>query len=482
MTLPEQVDRIAGTRRAPTEVLASALHDPNTGALLQPQRATDAAGLEQALVAAWDVHTSHVWASVPVAERADWLDAIGAELDKVAHDIAVADALTTGVVIAHTTLFAGSLGGTFRSVAELLRSGWTTTDVSADGRRVELHRLPWGPAALLVPWNAPAAIAAGKVANALAAGCPAILKPTEWAPSSCNLLADAIEAVNLPPGVFQMVHGGAVQGATLTGDPRVRAVSFTGGVGAGRAIARQGAEDFKALQLELGGSNPAIVRSDADLDATAKALAEGCLKLNGQWCEAPRRVIAHAEIADELGVRLLHHLGDVTIGSSMDAASEMGPLAHGAHHKRIAGQVAALVEAGGEAHEAAGGLPDEGYFYPPVLVTGVANEACLDEIFGPVLTLHTFADDGEALAMANAAPSGLAGYVFAGDVEAALALGARIHAGEVKVNGTSLLDMTPQSTQSFWGMSGIGGHGRREVAQFFAGSRIVGQDLVDAPL
>ncbi|MEZ5248855.1 MAG: aldehyde dehydrogenase family protein [Ilumatobacteraceae bacterium] len=136
-------------------------------------------------------------------------------------------------------MFAGSLAGAFRGAASLLRTAGVRTELPGPVRPVELLRLPWGPAAVLVPWNAPAAMAAGKVAMALAAGCTVLLKPPEWSPLGCNLVADAIHRVELPAGVFQMVHGGPATGAALTGDPRVKVVSYTGSLAAGRDRTRR---------------------------------------------------------------------------------------------------------------------------------------------------------------------------------------------------------------------------------------------------
>jgi betaine-aldehyde dehydrogenase len=325
-------------------------------------------------------------------------------------------------------------------------------------------------------------MAAGKVAMALAAGCPVLLKPPEWAPLGCNLLADAIHRADLPAGVFQMVHGGPATGAVLTTDGRVRAISYTGSLGGGRAIARAAAEHFPALQLELGGNNPAIVRADADIDATAAALASGIVKLNGQWCEAPGKVLVASSRHDELVDALRDHLGRWHIGHHLDDVTQVGPLSHEAHRTRLDTQMVALEAIGGE-QLLAGDLPDlPGWFWAPRLVVAAAASACVDELFGPVVTIHPVDDDESSVAAANDTPFGLAAYVFSTDLDAAQALGRRIRFGEVKINGTSVIDLTPTSTQSFWGLSGIGGHGNAEVFRSFTGSQIVGVDHTDVPI
>jgi phenylacetaldehyde dehydrogenase len=295
-------------------------------------------------------------------------------------------------------------------------------------------------------------------------------------------VADAIHRADLPRGVFQMVHGGPTTGAALTSDARVKVISYTGSLAAGRAIARAAAEHFTALQLELGGNNPAIVRADADVDATAASLASGMLKLNGQWCEAPGKVLVARERHDDLVDALRDHLGRWHIGHHLDPDTQVGPLSHEAHRARLQQQVDALVADGGDVITA-GDLPDlPGWFWAPRLVVGVPAERCVDELFGPVVSVHAVDDDEAAVAAANDTPFGLAGYVFSSDLDAAQALGRRIRFGEVKINGTSVIDLTPTSTQSFWGLSGIGGHGNAEVFRFFTGSQIVGVDHTDVPI
>ncbi|MCB1000931.1 MAG: aldehyde dehydrogenase family protein [Acidimicrobiales bacterium] len=481
--LPEQVDRIDGELRQPRDVLdGEGLRDPSSGDHVQPRRATAPDEVDRAIAAAARAHRDGVWADLDVASRSEWLERIAGELDGVGDDLAVAESTGSGVPVAVTRMFAGSLAGAFRGAASLLRTAGVRTELPGPVRPVELLRLPWGPAAVLVPWNAPAAMAAGKVAMALAAGCTVLLKPPEWSPLGCNLVADAIHRVELPAGVFQMVHGGPATGAALTGDPRVKVVSYTGSLAAGRAIARAAAEHFTALQLELGGNNPAIVRADADIDATAAALASGMLKLNGQWCEAPGKVLVARARHDDLVDALRDHLGRRRIGHHLDDTTEVGPLSHAAHRDRLHQQVDALVADGGDVLTA-GEVPDlPGWFWAPRLVVGVDPGRCVDELFGPVVSVHPVDDDEHAVALANDTPYGLAGYVFSSDLDVAQALGRRIRFGEVKINGTSVIDLTPTSTQSFWGLSGIGGHGDAEVLRFFTGSQIVGVDHPDVPI
>jgi betaine-aldehyde dehydrogenase len=467
------IELVDGALAVAAEDLGGWLEDPDDGSVIGPQRASAPAVVERALALAHGAWTTGAWSGLSLAERSLTLDRLATELEARAEEIALLDAVDSGVPISVTRAIAGSLGSLVRAVLDEAARAGERRRLAAGGRRVEVLRLPWGPAVLLCPWNAPSAAAVGKIANALAAGCPAILKPSELAPSSAGLIAEAALAAQLPPGALQVVHGGAGVAQHLVADPRVRMVSLTGGLAAGRAVALATAPRMAALQLELGGTNPAIVTADADIAASARALAAGATKLNGQWCEAPRRVFVAEGRHDELVDALEDALAEVHVGPARDARSQVGPLVSGAHRDRVQRQVEAL---GGEARVTAAVPDGSGSFLSPTLVLGLPADSVREEIFGPVLSVHRVATDAEAVGAANANGDGLAGYVFCGDHERAFALGRALHCGEIRIGGTNLLDLAPDSTQSFWGSSGIGAHGGREVLEAFRGSRIVGEE------
>jgi len=473
------LELVDGRTAEPAVALAGVLEDPDDGSLLGTQRASAPAAVERALAAAAAAWEGGGWSDLPADARAGALRRLAAALDARAEEIALLDAIDSGVPLAVMRLFAAGLGDQVRAVADELLAAGEARPLAAAGRRVEVLRRPWGPALLLTPWNAPAAAAVGKLANALAAGCPAILKPSELAPSFTRPLAAAVLEAELPPGALQVVHGGAEVAQRLVADGRVRAVALIGGQATGRAVAAAAAPRMAALQLELGGSNAALVAADADVGAAAAALAAGMTKLNGQWCEAPRRVFVAAQRHDELVDALRAALASMTVGSLRDAATAVGPLAHRAHHARVRAQLAAL---GGEAHATAPAPAGDGFFLSPTVVVGAAPEAAAEELFGPVISVHAVASEEEAVRRANANGDGLAGYVFAGDRERAFALASRLHCGEVRIGGTNVLDLAAGSTQSFWGASGIGAHGAREQLEAFRGSRVVGEEDPALPL
>ncbi len=476
-----QRDYVAGEFLDPEGDLGVWLCDPSTGERIALQAATAPEVVERALAEAEAAHARGTWSDMPVEERAALLERIADALDARVADIAVVEGASSGLPAPIASAFAGSMSGNFRDVAAMIREQVNPEILGEPDRPVELWRLPWGPTAILVPWNAAGAMAAKKTAYALGAGNTVILKPPEWAPFACTHLAEAIDEVGLPRGVFGMVHGGGDVGQALTGDPRVRAISFTGSVPTGREVARAGAGNFTALQLELGGNNPVIVRADADVAASAASLAAGMVKLNGQWCEGPGKVWVAASLHDEFVAALLDALSTYTLGAHTEAV-DIGPLAHESRRIDLQAQVDRLVSLGGKELVAAQPVPAGGWFWAPRVVVGAPEGECVEEMFGPVVTVHSMDDEAAAIAAANASPYGLAAYVFGTDIEGAMAVGRALRFGEVKVNGTSLLDMSEHSAQSFWRCSGLGGHGNRDLLAFFQGVQIVGMDRPGVPI
>ncbi len=293
----ELTELVGGALRAPAGASIGALEDPNDGRSLGPMHASADARIESALALAAD----STWPQLDLDERAAALERLADALDARAGDIAVAEAIDTGVPIAVTEAIAGSLGGIVRGAVATARAAGEQQMLPAGGRRVELLRRPWGPAALLAPWNAPAPVAVSKVGHALAAGCPAILKPSEHAPAGRRAAG---------PRGRRRRPARATRSPSCTAGPRRRCAwpatcaspssRSPAGWPPDAPWARRRSGGWRRLQLELGASNPALVCDDADIGATAAALAAGATKLNGQWCEAPRRVLVAAERHDEL--------------------------------------------------------------------------------------------------------------------------------------------------------------------------------------
>ena len=407
-------------------------------------------------------------------------------LDAEAMRLAALESLGTGAIIRTTGMLAAVInGGAFRLAAGQLRAGVLSSTMDGPtGLPAEIHRLPWGPALSLVPWNAPAPMAAHKVANSLAAGAPSILKPSEWAPYGTQELGLVVGRVlaehGQHPGVFQLVQGGPHVGGALVTDPRIRAISFTGGLNGGRAIAAACALDFKPAQLELGGNNPIVVLADADVDQASTGIVDLLTQLNGQWCRALGRLVLAEPVADAVLDAVLDKLAAIRLGDSVSLETDMGPIVHSAHLAHLRGRIADLQAKGGKAH-ATTPLPDlPGNFLAPTLVTGVSSADAQDEIFGPVATVHTVKDDAEAVRVANGTPFGLEGYVFAGDPERGMAVARQIRAGGVKVNGSTMLSLNLFAPRPAWGLSGQGDEGTLETLLFFTNHRVVGVENLSA--
>lgn len=481
-----QLNLIDGEWAEPALRLAGTLDDPNTGEFRRHQAGTAEAEVQRALAAAHRLHAEGGWERAGVEARVAVLDRVADGLDARTEELGLADALANGNPLAVATQMASYLGPRVRSARDQLLAVGTGRDLEAGGRAVRLLRRPLGPAAVLAPWNAPTFVGVAKVASALAAGCPVILKPSEWAPGGCQItaevVADALADLGLPAATFQLLHGGAQVGSSIVGDARVRAISFTGGGSGGRAVATAAAPHFAALQLELGGHNPAVVLSDADVQQTAAALARGMVKLNGQWCEAPGKVLVPEVIHDALVDALLAELGGLTVGHCLDPATDVGPLSHGSHRDQVAARIDDLTDRGGKALTV-NELPDlGGWFLAPTVVVGAAAEDSTAELFGPAVSVHSVADDAAALEAAAGPETGLAGFVFGADLERALEVAARVPAGEVRINGCNLADLADDSEQTFWNAAGIGGHGPTDMVRFFQGSQVVGVDDPTLPI
>lgn len=478
--IPSLSTWINGTSEPSADVVEAFLHDPNTGERLQQNRASSTDQVDRALASAWAVHESRAWQRFGLEGRAALLLRLADRLDERQAAIAELDSLNSGVTLRETTLFASSLGGTIRSAVQIARDRGESVTLPASQGPVCLRRVGWGPTALIAPWNAPSAVAVKKMAYALVSGAPVVLKPSPESPWSAQVVAEEVAEAGFPAGVFSLVLGGGVVGHQICSDPRIKAISMTGSTATGRLIAQASAPNLTRLRLELGSNNPAVVLADADVAATVDGLAKGMTKLNGQWCEAPRRVLVHESLHDDVLHGLADQLRRTRVGSSFDDNSEVGPMAFRQRRDDLLAQRQILVDRGVRA-EAGAPTPHDGWFFAPTVVSAPSVELPA-EIFGPMIALEPYGSLEAAVTRANMGSHGLAGYVFGRDVERAIEIGGQLEAGEVKVNGTSLLDMAEASAQSFFGDSGLGGHGDADVLEFYSGKQVVGLDLVDPPL
>jgi aldehyde dehydrogenase (NAD+)/betaine-aldehyde dehydrogenase len=294
---------------------------------------------------------------------------------------------------------------------------------------------PVGVAGQIVPWNYPLLMTVWKLAPALAAGCAVVLKPDPQTPATALRLAELASEVGFPAGVINIVPGdGPTTGAYLVRHPGVDKVAFTGSTKTGGEIMRLCSEPIKRLTLELGGKSPNIVFADADLDSAIPSAVWSIYYAAGQSCEARSRVLVEQPLYDEFVSTFTATAAQVRMGDPLDAETQMGSLISQAHRERVHAFVEGARKDGGEV--VLGGEPGEHAFYPPTVVAGLENSATIaqEEVFGPVVTVLPFADEQDAIRIANDVKYGLMASVWTGDPARAHRVAARIKAGTVGVN------------------------------------------------
>ncbi|MFM7275737.1 MAG: aldehyde dehydrogenase family protein, partial [Gammaproteobacteria bacterium] len=367
----------------------------------------------------------------------------------------------------------------FRSFAELAqaRSGECFRTHTADDQQAlnyTVHR-PLGVVAVISPWNLPLLLLTWKVAPALATGNAVIAKPSEETPSTATLLAEVIDAVGLPPGAFNLLHGGGSDstGERLCAHPGIDAVSFTGESRTGSAIMQSAAPTVKKLCFELGGKNAALVFADADLRAAAAGVARAAFTNGGQVCMCTERVYVERPVFDDFLKALAAEARAIRLGWPEDPQTGMGPMISTGHRDKVLGCYA-RARAEGATVVCGGGAPrfgdarDAGAWVEPTVLSGLPNSARTqrEEIFGPVCHVAPFDDENEAIALANDSEYGLAAVVWTQNLSRAHRVAERIQAGMVWVNCWYLRDLrTP-----FGGMklSGFGREGGMHSLDFFS--------------
>lgn len=295
---------------------------------------------------------------------------------------------------------------------------------------------PTGVAVLITPWNAPLMLTTWKVGPALAAGNTVVVKPPEWAPLTCSLMADIAHEAGLPPGVLNVVQGiGEVAGDALVNHPDVDRISFTGSTDTAKIIGRAAASSITPLSAELGGKSPFIVCADADLEAAAQTVA-GQYMNAGQVCLAGTRIMVEKKIEEQFLEMVRGAASHMTVGDPRDKDTRVGPLIHKEHFERVAGFVE-RAKADGAVPVWGGGRSNFGELYfEPTLFAHVTPELEIAqrEVFGPVLTWQSFSSDDEVVELANNTRYGLAGTLFSRSEKRALDIASRVTAGTVWVN------------------------------------------------
>ena len=398
------------------------------------------------------------WSAFSVEQRAAVLYRLADLIEAHNDDIALIETLDMGFLyesMKQRLVARGALN--FRTYANLITEHENRT-WDAKSMRNQVQRMPAGPAVVITPWNAPFMLSTWKLAPALAAGNSVIHKPAEWSPLSAALVAELALEAGFPSGAYNLVQGiGEDVGAALVADSRVRRITFTGSPETARHIGQAAAANIVPFTAELGGKGPFLVFADADLDAAAHRAAWQ-FDDSGQVCLAGTRLLVAAEIRDEFLERFHHHADALMLGDPRDAATDIAPLAHPDHRDRVHGFVERAREAGDVIVR--GGQPVDGSLhYEPTLIEPASNdsEVVQREIFGPVLTLQTFADEAEAVALANSTEYGLSAQIWTSSQARAERVGATVRAGLVWVNTFLVRDLT--APFGGCGISGIGREG-----------------------
>ena len=406
------------------------------------------------------------WSALTAAQRLPLLERFAAEIGARAEAFCQLESNDAGVLLSR--MRHGVVPRAMLNITWFARHALTLQD-----RRIETeqaHHLvrhdPAGVVAVITPWNAPLMLSTWKIGPALAAGNTVVLKPPEWAPLTSSLLADAAHAAGLPPGVFNVVQGsGAATGAALVGDARLARISFTGSVPTARAIAQAAGANLVPCSLELGGKSAFIVLEDADLDAAA---ATGALMYRnaGQVCLAGTRFLVHERVAEAYIAKLRGFVERLVVGDPREEATEVGPIIHPRQVERVRGFVERAVAGGATLLWGGAAHPFGAQYWQPTMLTNLKqhDEIVQNEVFGPVLTLQTFADDDEAVALANGTDYGLGGVCY-GETAHATALAERVRTGFIWVNSFGIRDLAAP----FGGIkrSGVGREGGDWSFEFF---------------
>jgi aldehyde dehydrogenase (NAD+) len=397
------------------------------------------------------------WAATPIAERVALCSAIGQRIEARQPEIAalVAQELGTPIKLS-MAIQAGLPTMSFKAIAQLVDDLPLQQQIGNS----MVVREPVGVVGAITPWNFPLHQVAAKVAPALAMGCTIVVKPSEVTPLTAFILAEIMDEVGLPPGVFNLVTGyGPVVGEALASHPDVDMVSFTGSTRAGRRVSELASATVKKVALELGGKSPNVILDDADLQ---QAIVDGlgkCYINSGQTCSALTRMLVPRDKLAQAEAIAAAAVGQIKVGDPFADDTTLGPLVSDTQRTRVRDYIGVGIAEGAKLVTGGAEAPDDqptGYFVKPTVFSEVTPQMRIaqEEIFGPVLALMPYDDEDDAVRIANATEYGLAGGVWSADRERALAVARRLRTGQVEINGAAFNPLAP------FGGYKQSGHGR----------------------
>ncbi|MGA2528740.1 MAG: aldehyde dehydrogenase family protein [Acidimicrobiales bacterium] len=434
--------------------------DPSTEEVIGSVPSGTAKDAEAAVRAARSAFEN--WASTSPGERARYMTGIAEALGSKMPEIGQLISREVGTPINLSMIIQVGLPmTTFASMAELVgQLAWE----EPVGHSLVL-REPVGVVGAITPWNYPLHQIAAKIAPALTAGCTVVLKPSELAPLNAFALAEIIDDVGLPPGVFNLVSGtGSELGEAIAGHADIDMVSFTGSTRAGRRVAELAARNLKRVALELGGKSATVILPDADLERAVTSGITMCFLNSGQTCVAISRMLVPREKLPEAEMIAARVAESFRVGNPFEDSTLLGPLVSAAHREQVRAYIRQGIEQG--AKLVTGGVEpledlDKGFFVRPTVFSEVRRDMTIaqDEIFGPVLCMIAYASEDEAVEIANDSAYGLSGAVWSADLSHATDIARRIRTGQVDINGALFNPLAP-----FGGFK-ESGHGR-ELGRF----------------
>ena len=416
--------------------------NPATGQTIGTIARSKDSDIEEAVKAA--ASAQEAWSSLDMLERAMWLDRLADGLEARKEELAHRESRDTGkpLALARRVDAQRSIDN-FRFFADFARTQEPEVFEMRDATNF-VHRNPVGTVGLITPWNLPLYLLSWKVAPALLMGNTVVAKPSELTPLTANLMCEVASEVGLPTGVLNVVHGyGPEVGQAILDHPSIRAISFTGGTATGRHVAASAAPMFKKLSLELGGKNATIILDDADLDVAVNGALRAGFTNGGQVCLCGSRILVHASIAEKFTSKFIQLVDEMICGSPEDESTQIGALISQEHMEKVESYIRLGIEEGGNVlsggtREMTGqvGPSPEGAFLRPTVIDGLlhTSRTATEEIFGPVVTIHRFESDEEAIEIANSTEYGLAGSIWSNDTDRAHKIAQKIQTGIVWVN------------------------------------------------
>ncbi len=439
--------------------------NPSTNRPITQVASGSADDIDRAVKAARKGFDTGPWPKMSPEERGKFLRTIGDLILKHADAVAESEIEDTGIPISQI-----KKGAIPRAADNFFFFAEMATKIPSEVFPVEgkfknyTVRRPAGVAGLITPWNTPFMLETWKIAPCLAGGCTCVLKPAEWSPLSADKLAHIMQEADLPPGVFNLVHGfGETAGAALVAHPQVQLISFTGETSTGKEIIRNGSSTLKRFSMELGGKSPTIVFDDADFDRALDGSIFQIYSLNGERCTAGSRLLVQQGIHDKFVSALEARVRHIRVGDPHNEQTEVGPLIHTEHWNRVRGYMD-IARHEGATILVGGDRPanfSQGNYFAPTLITGVKNSMRIaqEEIFGPVLVVIPFKDEAEAISIANDIQYGLAAYVWTQDQARGQRVGEAIESGLVWINSHNVRDLrTPFGGSKNSGIGREGGH------------------------